>query len=275
MKTKITFLISSLGILLVGTACINKTVPSGVTENDETARLEVKAIEESKVPQADAVELVPVATEPAEIIASTPAIKVSDILGTVAKVTNACTLLDVDVEKVVQTSAQVLSGIPYSHANKTDCSGMFHKLVDKVRMACPNAVLPEIETSRTTRGIAHWYFNNGNFTIVRNPQEMGKHIRPGTVMFYGYGNREYDFATLSIADLVKQGTGIKHVSVVTEVTVENGEVVAYKMFHGRRPGKPSAITGSELRPRRQELPPFGNWKDPLLAVADIVGLQSL
>ncbi len=275
MKTKITFLIGSLSILIVGTGCINKTTPEGVTENKETAQLEAKIVAEPTEPQPEAVKVEPVVPEPTRIVAGTPAIQVSDILGTVARVTNACTLLNVDVEKVVQTSAQVLSGIPYSSAKKTDCSGMFHMLVDKVRMACPNAVLPEIETSRTTRGIAQWYYNNGDLTIVRDPQGMGKHIRPGSVMFYGYGNREYDFDNLGIADLVKQGTGIKHISVVTEVTIENGEVVAYKMFHGRRPGKPSGITGSELRPRREELPPFGNWKDPLLAVADIVGLQSL
>ncbi len=188
-----------------------------------------------------------------------------------------CGLSSADLEKSIQQAAISLSGVKYSSANLTDCSGMFHKMVQKIKTTCPNALLPTISEARTTRLIAQWYHDNGNLEIIRDAASKGDLIRPGAVLFFGYGLRRnsYDYENLDMATLTTQGIGIVHISVVTSVTKENGKVVSYEMFHGRNPSKPSGITSSKLKPYRDDLPAYGNWDQPLLAVANIITPSAL
>jgi len=75
---------------------------------------------------------------------------------------------------------------------------------------------------------------------------------------------------MTIDTLAKSGTGINHVAIVTDVTRdENGVLQSYVIFHGRNVGKPASKTTSKRSyDRHPELPVYGNWGEPVLAVAD-------
>jgi hypothetical protein len=52
---------------------------------------------------------------------------------------------------------------------------------------------------------------------------------------------------------------------------DQGNVVSYEMFHGRSAGKiAQRTTYHDLRPKRKELPPFGNWNQQLVGIAYVV-----
>ncbi len=185
-----------------------------------------------------------------------------------------CDKTDFDLLKNIQESAQSLEGTPYSQANKTDCSGMFHKVLERIKMACPNSILPSINNARSTRDLAKWYHDHGDFRIIRNPKDESDLIQPGAVMFYGYGNRAwpYDHHTITLDTLVVQGVGINHVAIITSVKRENGVVKFYEIFHGLNPSKPAGTTTSHrIYNRNPDLPVYGNWKEPWLAVANVLG----
>lgn len=178
-----------------------------------------------------------------------------------------------DLAKKVNSAAKELEGVPYSQANKTDCSGMFHKMLNTFRDDCPNALLPTIDKARSTRDIAKWYHDQGTLKIIRDPSKNSQLIKPGMVMFYGYGSRlgQYDFQNLNIEKLTIRGEGINHVAIVTSVEMKDGVVESYDIFHGRTVGKPSGTTtSSRVYPNHPELPMYGNWKEPWLAVAEVL-----
>ena len=165
----------------------------------------------------------------------------------------------------IKRRSQSLTGTPYSQTNGTDCSGMFHLLLEPLRTQCSKAAFPTMANARTTRGIAKWYHEYDNFQIIRNPANSGHLIKPGTVMFYGYSDGKYDRSSLTIDKLNKRGTGINHVAVVVGVEEKDGIVVSYQIFHGRRPGKPAGETTSWRK--HGDLPTYGNWKEPWLGIA--------
>jgi len=174
----------------------------------------------------------------------------------------------------IDASVEKLSGIPYSRELKNDCSGMFHQVLDGVRKDCPKANMPNIDVARSSRGIAGWYAKNGGLEIIRDPTNQGDLIQPGVVMFYGHGKLadKYNYKTMTIDTLTKQGTGINHVSIVTEVSRdENGVLQSYKMFHGRNAGKNAGETTSRrVYERHPELSVYGNWAEPWLAIANVM-----
>ena len=180
-----------------------------------------------------------------------------------------CSSADFDLEDSVKKAAKLLSGTPYSQANKTDCSGMYHKLLNELRKGCPEGKMPKIGEARSTRGLAAWYHKQGQFQIVQDPAAMENWIQPGAVMFYGYGKRlgQYNESNLRIDSLTVRRKGINHVSIITSVKREGGQVVSYKMFHGRNPSYPAGITTSErVYSRHPELPMYGNWKETWVGV---------
>lgn len=187
---------------------------------------------------------------------------------------NKCDQSNFDLIKNIRASAESLKGTPYSQANKTDCSGMFHKVLDGIKKACPNSILPSIKKVRSTRDLAEWYYDHGDFQIIKNPKEESHLIQEGSVMFYGYGTRgwPYDYETMTIDMLIIRGVGINHVGIVTNVERENGVVQSYDIFHGRNPKKTAGITTSHrVNKQHPELPAYGNWKEPWLAVANVLG----
>ncbi len=186
---------------------------------------------------------------------------------------------DLDLIATIRQTATSLTGTPYSQENKTDCSGMFHKMLDSFRGACPRAQLPTIDNARSSRGIAQWYHANGDLKIIRDPLASGHLIEPGAVMLYGYGSRmsKYNRQTLTVDTLVKPGIGINHVAIVTKVEADSNNVVqSYDLFHGMRPGKPAGVTTSyRVNANHPDLPTYGNWKEPWLAVAPVLAQKKL
>ena len=176
-----------------------------------------------------------------------------------------------DLLQTIRQSAQKHEGTPYSVANKTDCSGMFHKVLGDVQKACPQAKLPLLNDARSSRDLARWYHDNGEFQIIRDSEKSGHLIHPGAVMFYGQSGKIYNQKTLTIEEMTTAGEGVNHIGVVTEVEVKDGKIVSYQLFHGRRPGKPAITSTLYLAtPHNPDVPPYGNWKEPWLGIAELL-----
>jgi len=183
-----------------------------------------------------------------------------------------CTSSKFDLKSFVNKTCKKLTGMKYSSRDTTDCSGMFHRLLFALKAKCSEAQLPPF-SARSTRNLARWYNDNGDFKIIRDAVNSGDLITEGAVMFYGYGRGvAYDFKKMNITDLEKRKTGINHVAVVTEVTRENDKVVSYKIFHGLNPKRKSAITTAyHTNPNRKTLPNYGCYDEPWVAVANLFG----
>jgi len=188
-------------------------------------------------------------------------------------VIDACGNSEFDLLANIRQSAKTLSGTVYVYG-KTDCSGMFHQVLDGFRDQCPNAILPNPENASSSRYIAAWYDKNGDFTIVRNPAADGRLIKPGMVMFFGYTERalKYNYQTMTIDTLKASGVGINHVAIVTDVKLDaDGRVQSYEMFHGLNKNKVAQITTSY---RKSDDPVYGNWGEPWLAVAEVLAIKN-
>lgn len=179
-----------------------------------------------------------------------------------------------DLMANIQQSVDSLTGTPYSRELGNDCSGIFLQVLDGMRDQAPNAIFPTKRNARTSRAIAVWYAKHGDFKIVRNPKTQGDLIKPGMVMFYGYANRDslYNYKTITLDTLKTRGIGINHIAVVMEVNRDKNNVVqSYTIFHGRNVGKNAGTTTScRTYPFHPELPVYGNWGEPWLAIAEIV-----
>jgi hypothetical protein len=185
--------------------------------------------------------------------------------------TTICSNSSFDLIKAIRQSAKKLTGTKYSQSKKTDCSGMFHKLLDDFRDECPNVILPSINEARSSRDIAQWYHKHGNFKIIKNPKESGHLIKPGMVMFYGYGSQKYNRKKLDINTIIIRGKGTNHIAIVTSVEMKDGVVESYEIFHGRNPKRPAGITSSRrIYPHRPNTPVYGNGPEPWLAIAEIL-----
>jgi len=110
-------------------------------------------------------------------------------------------------------------------------------------------------------------------TLITDPVSQSDLIKPGAVLFYGYGGKAY--TQISAQDLFQRGTGINHVGIVTEVEKDaKGKVMNYKLFHGRNPKYPAGITPyHRLVPSRSGNPPLGNGTQPWVAFAPVVKLK--
>lgn len=66
---------------------------------------------------------------------------------------------------------------------------------------------------------------------------------------------------------------IMHIAVVTSVRMdEDGNVIDYTMMHGRNKRRHASRSGSKAiqSKRTKGLPPFGNWSQQWVAIANIV-----
>ncbi|MGK0388518.1 MAG: hypothetical protein ACI94Y_001248 [Maribacter sp.] len=182
-----------------------------------------------------------------------------------------CSNSSFDLVKTIRQSAKKLTGTKYSQSKKTDCSGMFHKLLDSFRDECPNIILPTINEARSSRNIAKWYHDYGDLKIIRDPKESGFLIKPGMVMFYGYGSQKYNRKKLDINTLIIRGKGTNHVAIVTSVEMKDGVVESYEIFHGRNSKCLAGVTTSRrIYPHRPNTPAYGNGPEPWLAIAEVL-----
>jgi len=182
-----------------------------------------------------------------------------------------CGKLQADLLTEIRASSDKHTGTPYNSAKQADCSGMFHRVLNDIREICPGAVLPTLKNARSSRGLAKWYHDNGDFKIIRNPEQSGHLIQPGMVMFYGYSNKPYDLEKITIDELAIRGTGINHVGIVIHIEKENDKVISYRLFHGRTPGKPAEASTLYLKePNNPDILPYANWKEPWLGIANVL-----
>ena len=158
----------------------------------------------------------------------------------------------------------------YRQADTADCSGMFHRMLIGLQTYCPDHDYPAYGKYRDSRELARWYHKHKELELVLDPLEMEEMIKPGAVMFYGYGDRKYK--KLKYRKLFVRGKGINHVGVVTSVQKDSkGNIISYALFHGRNPKYPAGITDFHRRePSRDHYPVFGNGDQPWLAVAPVL-----
>ena len=173
--------------------------------------------------------------------------------------------------------------LAYVSSQMQDCSGIFHQLKDSIQQRLPALAqsggsfqYPSPSEARSSRQIADWYFKKNNLIIVEDAMASRNSIRPGSVMFYGKSGKKFsdidiDMLTDRNNNFTSNGA-IQHIAVVTEVkTDENENVIEYTIMHGRNKRVHASRSGSKAVQslRTKGLPPFGNWKQQLVAIANI------
>ncbi|MEO0600190.1 MAG: hypothetical protein AAF211_02070, partial [Myxococcota bacterium] len=135
--------------------------------------------------------------------------------------------------------------------------------------------------ARTTRGTARWYDKQGLFNPVymdgstpsKGLANLRRVIKPGMVIWFGRSGQSYTKGS-GLDKLFKNGVGIVHMGVVHSVQRDEatGEVVSYKLYHGRRviPGEfDNGITDHKWETTKGR-PPFGNGRDPVVGWAPLL-----
>lgn len=160
-----------------------------------------------------------------------------------------------------------------------DCSGIYHKIKDQLQRKMSELGdkskyhYPTYAEDRDSRAVAKWYHSNNNLYIVRDALADGNKIRPGTVMFYGQTDKQYN--NPSIDELTTRGVGIMHIAVVTKVETDDaGKVTKYTIMHGRNTKYTASRTGGNCdcggsTAKQHAKFPFGNWNQPWVAMANI------
>ncbi|MEM7375171.1 MAG: hypothetical protein AAF587_41640 [Bacteroidota bacterium] len=158
----------------------------------------------------------------------------------------------------------------YGELPLTDCSGIFHRLLDSLKERCPEAKYPS-KSYRSSRALAQWYHEQGSLVLLPQPETRTELIRPGAVLFYGGRGDQLAEDDFTIGHLTSS-EGINHVGIVTTIKRNSSGVVeTYKLFHGLRPGKFAKTTSyHSLNPSRDTYPPLGNGKEALVAIAPVV-----
>ena len=190
---------------------------------------------------------------------------------------------DKKIGEILTTVAENLEAkkLEYRSDLLQDCSGIFHQMKDSLQQRLPalggaEYQYPSSKNVRNTRQIADWFYKNNNLLIVEDAVASRNSIRPGSVMFYGKSNKTFtnidiDMLTDRKNNYTPNGA-IMHIAVVTAVTTDKeGNVVDYTIMHGRNPRRHASRTGSkEIQSTRTKgLPPFGNWSQQLVAIANI------
>lgn len=154
----------------------------------------------------------------------------------------------------------------------TDCSGIFHRVLQKMKQRCPAYDYPLPETYRDTRDLARWYHEHGDLILVQNALASAELIKPGAVLFYG--QRDSVYKNFTVEKLFLPKVGINHMGVVVKVdTNAAGETKSYELFHGygRKGITPASTTNWHLRePTRAAYPPLGNGREQWVAMARLL-----
>ena len=162
--------------------------------------------------------------------------------------------------------------ILYGIGPLSDCSGIFHRVLQGVKRHCPSHEYPSLEHYRDSRDLARWYHKQGVLILIRNALERPDLIRPGMVFFFGRVGAVY--RNFTVKSLLSRRDGIHHVGVVTRVHKDaSGKIISYDLFHGhgRRGQTAASITRWHKRtPTRAGYPPFGNGRQQLVAAARLV-----
>ncbi|MDU9050784.1 MAG: hypothetical protein Q3M30_18195 [Candidatus Electrothrix sp. Rat3] len=162
--------------------------------------------------------------------------------------------------------------IRYGIGPLSDCSGIFHRVLQGVKKCCPDHAYPSLAQYRDSRDLARWYHERGELVLIKNAVKQSHIIRPGVVLFFGRNGSLYK--NFSVNRLLASRGGIDHVGVVVRIHKDKaGRLVSYELFHGhgRRGETAASITRWHKRtPTRAGYPPFGNGRQQLVAVARLV-----
>ncbi len=167
-----------------------------------------------------------------------------------------------------------------------DASGIFHLIKDSLQSRVPmlaageKYIYPSFSPDRITRQIANWYYQNDNLLIVEDALASKNSIRPGSVMFFGKSDETFENINIEMLtdreNNFSTDGAIMHMAVVTAVKKDaEGNVISYTMMQGRRPGRIASRSESKeiQSPNTKGLPPFGNWKQQWVAMANIVTVK--
>ena len=221
-----------------------------------------------------------------------------------------------DLEAVLTpiVTKMVAQKIPYAQepANEwRDCSGNFLRLTSYLAAACPeqkehlvapagirdyrrgrNNVAPndgKVE-ARTTRALAQWYHEQGNFTpifydgarkitdVPDSLKAIRNRVRPGAVLWFSRGAPKAAGGVKALFTRNRAGTHINHMATVTKVERDaKGNVVRFEMYHGRSKGKNATVTTTHywhwpktFTKGGKAYPSFGYWNQRLVGIATVV-----
>jgi len=149
-----------------------------------------------------------------------------------------------------------------------DCSGMFIRLCEALSEATCDGYLFPGRSFHSSRALAAWYHRQEELQLVTKPKKSIDLIQVGQVMFYGRpGTKTPKRMTVDMLSGATQPGLVGHIGVVVGVDrTEEGELLAYTLYHGRSSGKAAARSVI----RKSQNPDFGNWGQPWLAVSPIL-----
>ena len=178
-------------------------------------------------------------------------------------------------------------------ADRRDCSGIFHRVIDEFRTRCPGSVYPPA-VKRHTRALARWYVAKNQMHWIDQPLMQDNLIRVGAVMFFGQSDTKYMPSQLRSELMFQERKGIKHMGIVTKVKMKDGHVQQYWMLHGHgKDGETMAgVTSTTYKNQAGEtkynnqhrnyistrdgaMTPYGNWDEQWVGVAPVLDPQSL
>ena len=186
----------------------------------------------------------------------------------------ACFRDEATMSQFLTAFAEALEAQKLDYDNKNpkrlqDCSGIFHRVAQKVQSECPEGFdYPSTGSARDSRSLAKWYHKKENLVLIYDPVAQRNLIQPGVVMFFGGSGKFYqNFDIKQLGANYPKGF-VEHIGVVTEVKRNAaGDITGYTMFHGRRPGKTAQRSYyHNIKPPRLGYPPLGNWNQQWLAV---------
>jgi len=158
----------------------------------------------------------------------------------------------------------------------SDCSGIFHRVLQAMKSRCPAYDYPDPEKYRETRDLARWYHQRGDLILVQDALASADLIKPGAVMFYGHRGINYTATNLTADTLLMRERGIEHLGVVVSIKKDAaGQLLGYELFHGQTYGKIASTTRHhERNPSRSSYMPFGNAEQQWVAVARLLNPQA-
>lgn len=265
------------------------TAKGGNINNDIIASIDVEnleeekktaAVEDARVAEEEAIKKIAVEEKP---VAPITKAKNPIVVGELPRINMGVS--DDKIGSVLSLVSENLEAkrLAYISTKMQDCSGIFHQLKDSLQQRLPGLAqgvgsfqYPSPMQARSSRQIADWYHKNNNLLIVEDAMASRNSIRPGSVMFYGKSGKKFsdidiDMLTDRNNNFTSNGA-IQHIAVVTTVkTDENGNVIEYTIMHGRNKSVHASRSGSKAVQslRTKGLPPFGNWKQQLVAIANI------
>ncbi|MCI5120538.1 MAG: hypothetical protein D3908_04960, partial [Candidatus Electrothrix sp. AUS4] len=99
----------------------------------------------------------------------------------------------------------------YNTGPLTDCSGIFHRVLQGLKSRCPSRDFPTVEKDRDSRALARWYHERGKLQLIRNAEESAALLKPGAIIFFGRNGSIYE--DFSVDDLLTPRKGIAHLGV--------------------------------------------------------------